>query len=213
MATFGERLRELRKITKQTQKELANAIGSAESTVSMYEMEKREPDFETLEALADYFNVDVDYLLGRTDAITYIPTNHIGTIVSKIPVFGRIPAGDPFEAIEEVLDHIEIPTWLASRSGLFGLLVVGDSMNKVIPDGYIAVLQKTESLEDGDIGAILINGYDATLKKFYRIKDGFLLEPQSFNSAHQPMVIKHQEDVETRVIGKLVWSCAAHPFE
>ena len=209
MATFGERLRELRKFKKQTQKELANEIGVSESTVSMYEMERREPDFETLEVLADYFNVDVDYLLGRTSAITYIPSSHVGSIVTKIPVYGRISAGNPFEAIEEIMDYIELPSWLSNQSDLFGLLVVGDSMNKIIPDGYIAVIQKKDDLEDGEIGAFLINGFDATLKKFYHIKDGILLEPQSHNPEHKPLVFKEQDDADVRIIGELVWLCVA----
>jgi repressor LexA len=208
MASFGERLRECRKVAKLTQKELAQAAHVGESTISMYEMEKREPDFETLEVLADFFNVDTDYLLGRTDTITYIPNSRISSMVTKIPVYGKISAGRPFEAIEEILDHIEVPSWLATRANLFGLMVVGDSMNKVIPNGYIAVLQKTASLDDGTIGAILVNGSDATLKKVYRIKDGILLEPLSYNPDHKPLVIKDDENVQVTILGKLVWSCA-----
>ena len=212
MATFGERLRELRKVSKLTQKELAHAAGVAESTISMYEMERREPDFETLEILSDYFNVDVGYILGRDETITYIPNSRTSVMVSKIPVYGKIPAGQPNEAIENILDHIEIPSWLAGRSGLFGLMVVGDSMNKIIPDGYIAVLQKTHTLEDGSIGAILVNGFDATLKRYYRIKDGVVLEPLSYNPEHQAMIIKEDDQQSVSVIGKLVWSCASKSF-
>ena len=212
MATFGERLRELRKVAKLTQRELALATHVGESTISMYEMEKREPDFEMLEVLADTFNVDIDYLLGRTDTITMIPNSRVSSMVTKIPVYGKISAGQPFEAIEDILDHIEVPSWLATRPNLFGLMVVGDSMNKIIPNGYIAVLQKTASLDDGTIGAVLVNGSDATLKKVYRIKDGILLEPQGYNPEHQPLVFKDDDNVQVRILGKLVWSCAARGF-
>ncbi len=212
MATFGERLRELRKVAKLTQRELAQAAHVGESTISMYEMEKREPDFEMLEVLADTFNVDIDYLLGRTDIITMIPNSRVTSMVTKIPVYGKISAGQPFEAIEDILDHIEVPSWLATRPNLFGLMVVGDSMNKVIPNGYIAVLQKTASLDDGSIGAVLVNGSDATLKKYYRIKDGVLLEPQSYNPDHKPLVYKDDDDVQVMILGKLVWSCASRSF-
>ncbi len=212
MATFGERLRELRKVAKLTQRELALATHVGESTISMYEMEKREPDFEMLEVLADTFNVDIDYLVGRTDTITMIPNSRVSSMVTKIPVYGKISAGQPFEAIEDILDHIEVPSWLATRPNLFGLMVVGDSMNKIIPNGYIAVLQKTASLDDGTIGAVLVNGSDATLKKVYRIKDGILLEPQSYNPEHQPLVFKDDDNVQVRILGKLVWSCAARGF-
>lgn len=61
---FNEALRRLRKQDKLTQAELAAAIGISKSTISMYECGNREPDFETLEALADFFNVDMNILTG-----------------------------------------------------------------------------------------------------------------------------------------------------
>ena len=66
MVTFGKILRELRNNSKLTQTELANSLGLAFSTISMYERGEREPDFETLEAIADYFNVSMDFLLGNS---------------------------------------------------------------------------------------------------------------------------------------------------
>lgn len=65
--TFGKVLRQLRKEFGLTQKSLSRHLGIAESTIGMYEREQREPDFETLEAIADYFNVDMDYLTGRSN--------------------------------------------------------------------------------------------------------------------------------------------------
>lgn len=63
---FGSVLRTLRKKNNLTQKELSEILGCSESTVGMYERGHREPDFETLESIADYFNVDMDYLTGRS---------------------------------------------------------------------------------------------------------------------------------------------------
>lgn len=67
MSTFGARLKLLRKQDDLTQDALAKALGISKSTISMYENGNREPDFETLEAFADYFNVDLDYLMGKSD--------------------------------------------------------------------------------------------------------------------------------------------------
>lgn len=64
---FGVRLRELRKERGLTQAELAKLLSIGESTISFYESGKRQPDYETLIRLADFFNVSVDYLIGRTD--------------------------------------------------------------------------------------------------------------------------------------------------
>lgn len=64
---FGTRLKELRKSENETQPMLAEAIGVSRSAISMYESGAREPDFETLEAIADHYNVDMNYLMGWTD--------------------------------------------------------------------------------------------------------------------------------------------------
>lgn len=64
---FGIVLKNLRTRNKMTQKQLADTLGVSESRIGMYERCQREPDFEMLEAIADYFNVDMDYLTGRSD--------------------------------------------------------------------------------------------------------------------------------------------------
>lgn len=66
MGAFGQRLRELRKQRGISQNELSKHIGVSKSSVNMYERGEREPSLETLEAIADFFNVNMDYLLGRT---------------------------------------------------------------------------------------------------------------------------------------------------
>jgi len=66
MTTFGERIKTLRLSRGYTQQDLADILGTAKSTISMYENDNRNPDFETLEAIADLFNVNMDYLLGRS---------------------------------------------------------------------------------------------------------------------------------------------------
>lgn len=64
---FSESLKRLRKARHITQERLAIDLGLAKSTISMYENGKREPDFETLESIADYFNVNMDVLTGREE--------------------------------------------------------------------------------------------------------------------------------------------------
>lgn len=65
MANFNDMLKYLRVREKMSQAELADKLGVSKSTVGMYELGKREPDFETLEAIADLFNVDMNFLLGK----------------------------------------------------------------------------------------------------------------------------------------------------
>ena len=68
MAKFSERLRSLRKNCGMSQQKLANSIGTvSKSSINMYERGDREPGLETMEAFADFFNVDLDYLYGKSD--------------------------------------------------------------------------------------------------------------------------------------------------
>ncbi len=78
MGNFQNIFKRLRSSSGLTQAEMAEKLGISRSTIGMYETGAREPDFETLEKIADFFNVDIDYLLGRTDKTTLLPesVNH-----------------------------------------------------------------------------------------------------------------------------------------
>ncbi len=73
MGNFQNIFKRLRSSSGLTQVEIAEKLGISRSTIGMYETGAREPDFETLEKIADFFNVDTDYLLGRTNKITVLP--------------------------------------------------------------------------------------------------------------------------------------------
>ena len=73
MGEFKNIFKQLRISSGLTQVEFSKRIGISRSTIGMYETGAREPDFETLEKIADFFNVDTDYLLGRTDKTTILP--------------------------------------------------------------------------------------------------------------------------------------------
>lgn len=64
--TLGNKIRQLRKEKKLSQEDLAQATGLTKSAISMYELDQRKPKYETLEVLADFFNVDMNYLMGRS---------------------------------------------------------------------------------------------------------------------------------------------------
>lgn len=76
MSKFSTVFKSLRVENRYTQQELANRLGVSRSAIGMYEKGDREPDFETLEAIADFFNVDMDYLMGRSDTIHTIAAHH-----------------------------------------------------------------------------------------------------------------------------------------
>ncbi len=109
MATFNERLRELRKEKQITIEQLANDLGSAKSTISRYENGLREPKKDFLELLSKYFEVSVDYLLGNTNERTI--NKEKSTLDSNIKTIAahRIGPVDDLddEAIDKINEYIE----------------------------------------------------------------------------------------------------------
>lgn len=73
MGDFANVFKKLRLAQGLTQEELASKLHISRSRIGMYETGSRQPDFETLELIADFFNVDTDYLLGRSNKTTYLP--------------------------------------------------------------------------------------------------------------------------------------------
>lgn len=197
------RIRELRKKRCMTMKELGAVVGLAESTISQYETGKREPDNETLLRLGEFFNTSVDYLLGRETATDGPPEPSVPG--SKwIPVIGTIPAGTPIEAIEEILDYEEITPQMASQGEHFALKIKGQSMEPKISNGDVVIVRKQDDCENGEIGVVLVNGDEATVKRIKKRPEGLMLIPN--NPAYEPMFYSNEEieNLPVRIIGKVV---------
>lgn len=210
VAAFSDMLVYLRKQCGLSQKDLADKTGLTRSAIGMYETGKREPDFETLEVFADFFNVNMDTLLGKSDIAT---SRQINALLPeaipldlakghRIPILGRISAGLPLYAEE----HIEGYTITDLNGGAeyFGLRVRGDSMNAIgINDGYIIIVRRQEEVEQGEIAVVLVDEEDATVKRFYCSDTTVTLMPQSTNPEHKPQMYDLSKTV-IRVLGKVV---------
>ena len=274
--TLGENIRELRKKKGLTIEALADELNSSYSTIGMYELDKRKPDYDMLCKFAEYFNVTVDYLLGikkksipsaselykefieqkvpiekladnigisadtlfkilkseegATEADYYRFCKWLGYSEEKaqefylknapstnesfsftqnpnfipVPVLGLIRAGQP--AFAEENNEGYFPTdrqFVSNDHEYFYLKILGDSMDKEFKEGSLVLVQKQSTLESGEIGVVLINGFDATVKKVY-IRDNLItLMPQSNNEDHQPQTYDTLKE-EVKILGKVV---------
>lgn len=118
--------------------------------------------------------------------------------LTTVMIIGTIAAGQPIEAIENPTESVQIPTKLAGQE-FFALKVQGDSMiDDGIFDGDIVVIKKQTSAENGQTVVAIIDDNKATLKKLYREKTGFRLQP-----ANQTMLPLFRDEVEIRGI---VWN-------
>ena len=208
MATFGERLRFLRKQADLTQQQLADSVFLNKQTISQYELGKRQPDYEKLERLCDYFNVTSDYLLGKSNlTVRIVDTEELGLLnkrnETRIPVLGTIAAGSPQEAVPDITEYVIIPeNW----SGSYGALKVkGDSMLPVLMEGDTVIFRKQDDAKSGDFVIAMIGDADATIKKFVKKRTSVTLVP--LNPEYEPVVFKKEEaSASLRILGKIVES-------
>ena len=200
--SFKTRLKQLRKERNINQRELSEYLKVAPSTISMYENGQREPNFEVLEVLADFFNVDMNYLLGKTDKTTKLIIDKPQGL--KIPVLGTVAAGIPISAVEDILDYEEVPQSWESQGEFFGLRIKGDSMKPDINDGDTVIVRQQSTANNGDVVIALVNGDDATCKKFEKLGNGIMLI--SNNSEYSPMYFSNEEVLTKPVviIGRVV---------
>lgn len=195
-----EKIKNLRKQRKLTMKQLGEIMGLSESTISLYENGKRQPDYDTLKRFADYFCVTVDYLLGRDDSYEGNSKNSI-----VVPVLGQVAAGVPIEAIEEILDYEELnPEEFNPNYEYFGLKIKGDSMIPKIQDGDVVIVRRQPDVENGEIAIVCVNGDSATCKQIKKHADGLSLLP--FNSAYDVSFFTNKECIELpiTIIGKVM---------
>ena len=159
----------------------------------MYETGASEPDLQTLELIANFFGVTVDFLIGR-EVDNNVRGARLTRSVVKVPVFGTIPAGIPIEMIEDTFieDEEEIPAeWLKGGHKFFCLKVRGESMMPRFEDGDTLILKQQEDCENGDYCAVSINHTECTFKKVLKKAEGITLQP--LNPAFEPMFFSNKE--------------------
>lgn len=131
----------------------------------------------------------------KIGAVPYRPTR-------VIPILGTISAGLPLYADE----HIEgyMTTDIVGNGEYFALRVKGDSMNAAqICDGNVIIVRKQDVVENNDIAVILVNGDEATVKRWYKDGNTVQLIPQSFNPENQIQIYDTRK-VKIKILGKVV---------
>lgn len=196
---FLDRIKFLMEEKQITQTELSKRTGITQSSISDWLRGKYLPKQDKIDLLAKALDVTPAYLMGWEEDTNIEQIEPINSI--KIPVVGRIPAGTPIEAIEDIIEYIDIPeNWTNGNKEYFGLIVRGDSMYPLLLDGDTVVIKRQEVAETGDICACYINGYDATLKRISLTEHSITLKPENPN--YPPKTYTHPGEVT--IAGKVI---------
>lgn len=200
---FSKNLIRLLQEHNKTQKEVAEAINVSPQTFNTWVKGIALPRMGKVQLLADYFHILKSDLIERKISDDNIKKSSLSKAV-QIKVLGRVAAGIPLEAIEDVIDTEEIPQSLAKTGEFFGLQIHGDSMEPRMCEGDVVIVRQQDDAESGDIVIAMVNGHDATCKRLMKYAGGISL--LSFNPLYEPMVFSNEE-IETkpvRIIGKVV---------
>ncbi|WP_322391821.1 XRE family transcriptional regulator [Staphylococcus aureus] len=171
------------------------------TTLSDWINAKTYPRIDKIEMLAKYFGVEKSSLVESPSKIVQLDT----LPVKKIPVVSKISAGMPIYSEENLIDYIYFATKnLSSNKEEFGLQVSGDSMDKLFQEGDVVVVEKDSTVENGQLGVVLVNGYNGTVKRIRYNNDQIILIPESNNPSHYPQV--YGKDDEIKIVGRVVAS-------
>lgn len=192
---IGVRLKTSREQNDLTIKDVATRIGLSTSTISRYENGIVENvSLPTMQMLAGLYKVNVLWLLGKSEDKHERTINKQSTI--SVPLVGTIAAGTPILAEENIERYFNIDSSIKAD---FCLRIKGDSMiNEGIHNNDIVFIHQQPILENGEIGAVIIDG-EATLKRFYKTDTGIVLQPA--NEKYAPIIV--DENSNLIIAGKL----------
>ena len=196
---IGLRIKHRREHLGMSVDELAEKLNKNRTTIYRYESGNiKNLPLALLEPIAKALQTTPEYLMCWDDK----PDKQTQAVT--IPVLGRVAAGIPIEAVEDIIDYEEIPSSMARTGEYFGLKIQGHSMEPQICDGDIVIVRKQSDVENGNIAIVLVNGEEGTCKKI--LKSGTGLTLVSFNPAFDPVFFSNKQirDLPVLIIGKAV---------
>lgn len=192
--SFTTNLKAARMRAGLTQIQVADRLGVSVSTYACYETGRRKPNPEKLKQLAAILNTSADRMLGTE---IYMAAGNRMPSTMRRPRLGTIACGDPILAEQNIEGYDDVPDWIRCD---FTLLCRGESMiGARIQDGDIVCIRQQESVNNGQIAAVLIDEEEATLKRFY-FSNG-VITLQAENPAYPPRVFMGEDVSKVRVLG------------
>lgn len=185
---FIKRLSALMEERELKQAELAKMSGVRASSISDYLTGKYKPKQDNIDLIARALSVSPAWLMGYDDKKessrispaapqdASAPLSSDRRKIARIPVLGRVAAGIPIEAIENIEDYEErYISVLEDPHDYFALRIVGHSMEPRIWDGDVVIVHKQDDVDSGQIAVVLVNGDDATVKQLKKSSSGITL--------------------------------------
>ena len=171
-------------------------LGIKYTTLTDWINGKTYPRIDKIEAMAQYFGIS------KADLVE--ERNKSESVGVMIPLLGRVAAGVPISAVENIIGQEEISRSMAITGEFFALRIKGDSMSPYIMDGDIVVVRQQNDADSGDVVIALVNGHDGVCKKLRKMETGIALV--SVNPAYDPLIFDHREidSIPVYIMGKVI---------
>lgn len=194
----SERLQKVIKRSGLSYREVASRTGIPQANMQRYAVGKTSKiPVDVIEKVASVTNSSALYILGYED--TNIHSDNI-----NVPLYSELCCGRGIFIDDEIEDYISVPNrYLSKSKQYFANLAKGDSMEgKDIFEGDTLIFEKTNIIENGQIGSFCINGEDSVCKIFRKLESGMILL-ESANPKYEPIIVDVSDEC-FRVVGKLV---------
>ncbi|MCL1951736.1 MAG: hypothetical protein FWF60_02790 [Oscillospiraceae bacterium] len=176
---------------------MCDILGVAYTTFSDWYNGNKYPRIDKIEMMANYFGILKSDLVEDKEG----RAKKSGKATYPAPILGRVAAGLPIFAEENIEGYTT--TTLNGGATYFALRVQGDSMSAAhIPDGCLVIVRQQKQLDNGDIGIVLVEEQDATIKYWKKEGDMVVLSPASYNPEHQAQVYDARH-TKIEVLGKV----------
>lgn len=212
---LGKLISNFRQEKNMSMDEFAKLANLSKPYISMLEKNKNSrngkpivPSVITLKKVSKVLNISFDDLIKKLDSGQEIALSERHTEVVRgvrIPVLGRVVAGIPIEAVEEILDYEEITPELAATGEFFALKIRGHSMEPRMMEGDVVIVRRQDDVDSGDVAIVLVNGDEATVKRVKKQEDGITLIANNI-SVYEPHYYSNKEieKLPVRILGKVV---------
>ena len=200
---FSKNLRYYMTINNKTRNDICKDLDFKYTTFTDWYNGNIYPRIDKIEQIANYFRIEKSDLIEDRKS-----NNFITSKLLPIPILGRVPAGEPLLAIENIEGYLPIdPSMygITNPNDFFFLRVAGESMNKLVKNGSYVLIRKQDYAEDGDVIVAIVNSdEEATLKRFKDLGNGFIaLKPESTFDEFIDRII-NLKDTSFKILGKVI---------
>ena len=198
--TFCKNLSRILKERKMTQRDFAKAVGVSAATANEWLKGKKMPLMGRIDTICSVLSIDrSDLMAAPAPPAAQPPTAPYrapldGLHGVKIPILGRVVAGLPAYADQEILGYDEITKERAQTGEFFSLIVRGDSMEPLFLEGDHVIVERQPDVDSGDVAIVGVDGEDATIKRVQKVEGGIILQPE--NRSYNPMYFSEKDILE-----------------